>query len=351
MPLHVLNWSEPYPESCRGGVVTIGNFDGVHLGHHSLLAEARLLADRLGGPVVALSFDPHPLQLLRPESFEPLLATPQDRAALLHQHGAEQVIFLRTSEHMLRLPARTFFDQVVRDRLDARAVVEGSNFRFGRGREGDAETLAQYCRQTGLRMTIVPPVDYEGKPVSSSRVRRILLAGDVCAAAAMLGRPHRLRGIVRTGQQRGATLGFPTANLEAIPTLIPGNGVYAAWVSLEAPEIVRQNEQPEERKGAQFHSPDLSISASGPLSRYPGAVNIGPNPTFGEDARKVEVHLLDWNGDLINRNLTLDFLERLRDTQAFASKDQLIEQLQRDVASVRAFCARSEIMEERHPQA
>jgi riboflavin kinase/FMN adenylyltransferase len=288
----------------RGGAVAIGNFDGVHHGHLALLAELRCQAQQNGGPAVAITFDPHPLQLLRPELFQPVLTTVADRAALLEANGADHVLILGTSPELLHLTAREFFDQVIKDRLGARTLVEGPNFGFGRGREGTIETLTAFCQQTGVGLVVVPPLQIEGAVVSSSRVRAALVKGDAISAAKLLGRPYRLRGTVGTGQRRGQRLGFPTANLQEIRTLVPGNGVYAARVLYRG-------------------------------GHWPGAVNIGPNPTFGEQSHKVEVHLVGFEGDLVSRELALDFLSRLRDTRPFPSVDQLIEQLHLDVAEAK----------------
>jgi riboflavin kinase/FMN adenylyltransferase len=296
----LLDWNETPPPDYRGGALTIGNFDGVHRGHAALAAEVRRQAALVGGPALALTFDPHPLQLLRPEMFQPVLTTTRDRAALLQTCGADHVLILRTSRDMLQLTATEFFQQVIRERLGARAMVEGANFGFGRNREGNVETLARFCRQAGMAFVQVPPVEVGGKPVSSSRVRNALLGGAVREAAELMARPYRLRGTVGTGQRRGRTLGFPTANLETLETLCPGNGVYAVRV--------RVNKQ-----------------------RWPGAANIGPNPTFGEQARKVEVHLIGFSGELVGQTLALDFVERLRDTRPFANVSELVEQLRRDV--------------------
>jgi riboflavin kinase/FMN adenylyltransferase len=288
------------PAGCRGGAVAVGNFDGVHRGHGALLAELRRQAKAVNGPAVVLTFDPHPLQLLRPEQFMPVLTTVPDRAELLRQQGADEVLILRTTPELLHLSADQFFHEVVRGRLDARAMVEGPNFAFGRNREGTLERLQQLCAAAGVRLTIVPPLTLDGVMVSSSRVRDALLRGDVRGAAHFLGRPYRLRGRVGTGQRRGAKLGFPTANLEQIETLVPGNGVYAVRA--------------------------LHQGGAGP-----GAANVGPNPTFGEQARKVEVHLIGFQGDLYGQPLAVDFVERLRDTRPFAGVEELVAQLRKDV--------------------
>jgi riboflavin kinase/FMN adenylyltransferase len=308
MTIHTLAWDETPPASSRSGAVAVGNFDGVHRGHAALLAEVRRQARAVHGPAVALTFDPHPLQLLRPEQFQPVLTTAADRAELLQACGADQVQVLKTTPALLQLSAAEFFHQVLQDRLAARALVEGVNFGFGRNREGTIETLATLSREAGMALMIVPPVLRDGQPVSSSRVRKALERGAVREAAELLNRPYRLRGTVAIGRQRGRTIGFPTANLERIETLLPRDGVYAVRVY----------------RG---------------IESWPGAANIGSNPTFGEAARKVEVHLIDFQGDLLGQILVVDFLERLRDTRPFAGVAELAEQLRRDVEKAQSVAA------------
>jgi riboflavin kinase/FMN adenylyltransferase len=304
MGIFTIDLDEPIAAEGRGGALTIGNFDGVHCGHQELLARLGEQARGLPGPAVALTFDPHPLQLLRPEQFQPVLTTIADRAALLEAHGADVVLILRTAAALLELSACEFFARVIVGQVGARAVVPGYNFGFGRGREGTVRTLADFCTRAGLRFEMVPPLQMAGVPVSSSRVRNELVRGDVRQAAALLGRPYRLRGTVTVGQHRGQTLGFPTANLAPPALLVPGHGVYAvrAWVADAA---------------------------------WPGAANIGPNPTFGEQARKIEVHLIGYHGDLYGRELAVDFIERLRDVRPFTSVAELIGQLRADVERAR----------------
>lgn len=304
MAVYTIDWDAMPPDDSRCGAVGIGNFDGVHRGHAALLAELRRQADALGGPAVAMTFDPHPIELLRPEQAPPRLTTTEDRSQLLLDRGADRVIVLRVTDKLLALRAAEFFAEVIQKRLQARALVEGSNFGFGRGREGDVTTLARLCEPAGIGLTIVPPLVLDGIEVSSSRVRSALTAGDVREAATLLGRPYRLHGLVAAGQRRGQKLGFPTANLEQVPILVPGDGVYAVRVPHEG-------------------------------RIWPAAANIGPNPTFGENARKVEIHLIGFQGDLYVRPLTVDFIERLRDTRPFPSVTELIAQLQRDIEQAR----------------
>ncbi len=304
MATATLNWLEPPPSACRNGALTIGNFDGVHRGHAALLAELRRQAQAVGGPAVAVTFDPHPLQLLRPERFEPVLTSIPDRAELLHAAGADHVVILRTTPELLHLSASEFFESVVRQGMHARAMVEGENFGFGRRREGNVQTLATLCEKANIAFRVLSRFEWNGVPVSSSRVRDALKRGAVREAADLLGRPYRLRGLVATGQQRGQRLGFPTANIERPETLVPGDGVYAvrAWHQGQA---------------------------------WPAAANVGPNPTFGEQARKVEVHLIGFQGDLYGRPLAVEFLDRLRETRPFPGVAALVEQLRNDIEQAR----------------
>jgi riboflavin kinase/FMN adenylyltransferase len=305
MGIFSLSLDELAAAECRGGALTIGNFDGVHRGHLALLDTVGQVARDLAGPAVALTFDPHPLQLLRPEQFQPVLTTARDRAEIMVTRGVDEVTILRTTPELLQLTAREFFTRVVRAQLDARRLVEGVNFGFGHNREGNVQTLADLSRAAGLQPPlIVESLLADGVPVSSSRVRSALVQGRVREAADLLDRPYRLRGQVGAGQRRGQKLGFPTANLEQVTTLIPGDGVYA-----------------------------VRIATSG--KQWGGAANIGPNPTFGEQARKVEVHILGFQGDLYGQTLAVDFVERLRDVKPFAGVAQLVAQLRADVEQAR----------------
>ncbi len=300
MAVQQIEWDASPPDACRGGAVAIGNFDGVHRGHAALLAEARRQAEALDGPAIAVTFDPHPIELLRPGQAPPQLTTAEDRSRLLLEGGADHVLVLHVTHELLALTATEFFTEVIQKRLQARALVEGSNFGFGRGREGDVAMLARLCDLAGMRLQVVPPLVLEGVEVSSSRVRTALTAGNVSEAANLLGRPYRLHGTVVSGQRRGQKLGFPTANLERTATLVPGEGVYAVRV-------------PHENRV------------------WPGAANVGPNPTFGEEARKIEIHLIGYRGDLYGLDLGVDFIERLRDTRAFKGIAELTEQLRIDI--------------------
>jgi riboflavin kinase/FMN adenylyltransferase len=304
MAIFPVSWNQVFPKECQGGALTIGNFDGVHRGHQALLAELQRQAHDLHGPAIALTFDPPPSHVLRPGAAPAALATVAERVELMVRGGAEHVLILATTPELLQLTAQEFFDRVIHRSLGPRTLVPGFNFAFGRGREGTVEKLHAMCRAAGLGFVLVPPLAWRGQAISSSRIRQTLLAGDVALAAELLGRPYRLRGQVVTGQRRGQTLGFPTANLEQVPTVVPGNGVYA-----------------------------VRVSHAG--KAWSGAANIGSNPTFHEQQRKLEVHLLDFTGDLYGAELTVDFVERLRDTRKFAGAAELMEQLRQDITSVR----------------
>ncbi len=283
--------------------MAIGNFDGVHRGHACLVQRLVDLAREVGGPAIVFTFDPHPVRLLRPTECPPPLTWTERKADLLAELGVDQVVAYPTDEALLRLSAREFFDLLLRETLQAKALVEGPNFYFGHNREGDVGLLAEFADEAGMRFDIVVPSETNGELISSSRIRRLIGgSGDVAAAAGMLTAPYRLRGIVTHGAGRGGKIGFPTANLEGIDTLLPADGVYAGigWSRGES---------------------------------WPAAINIGPNPTFGEDARKVEVHLIGCDETIYGRRLVVDFLERLRGVETFDSQLELTYQIQQDVES------------------
>jgi riboflavin kinase/FMN adenylyltransferase len=292
------------PSDLTGGAVTIGNFDGVHRGHARLIERLERQAAVLGGPAIVFTFEPHPVVLLRPAAAPPPLTWAERKAELLKELGVDTVIAYPTDEPLLQLAPEEFFGQIVCQRLQARAVVEGPNFRFGRDRRGDVARLADLCRRAGIVLEIVEPVQAGESYISSSRVRECIRKGDVDSARAMLTRPYRVRGFVTHGARRGATIGFPTANLEAVDTLLPGVGVYA---------------------GRAFTTTDA----------WPAAINIGPNPTFSEHAFKFEIHLIGYSGSLYGQPLEVDFLSRLRDIQPFASVEQLKQQLDVDIQAAR----------------
>lgn len=298
-----------FPARARGAFVTVGNFDGVHLGHRALLSRLRARADAAGAPALAVTFDPHPATLLRPAEAPVPLVWPEREVQLLREAGATEVGVFRTGPWLLELSAREFFDRVIREQFGARGMVEGPNFAFGHDRSGDVAILREWCAAAGVEFEVVEGTRIDGELVSSSRIRRALVAGDVEEAARLMDRPHRIRGLVGRGAGRGARLGFPTANLTGIDTLLPADGVYAARAL---------------------------VDGRGPA--YPAACNLGPNPTFGEPGGKVEAHLLGFSGDLYDRRIDLDFLERLRETRRFDGLEALLRQVRADIEETRRVC-------------
>ncbi len=339
------------PAVCRGGVVCIGNFEAVHRGHQELLQRAAAQAQVVGTHAVALTFDPPPHEVLHPGSHRPPLTLLADRARLLHASGAAQVIVWKTSPALLAMTPRQFFECILLERLQVRGVVEGANFRFGRDRSGDVRLLRSLCEQHGVAFEEVPPLLHDGEPISSSRVRAALLAGQVHQGAQLLGRPYHLRGRVGTGSRRGRELGFPTANLADVANLIPAEGVYAVRVGVvgglagKPVSSVAGGVASGEKGGDTSHvlgnlsgGDGAGAAASGHAATptiWAGAAHIGPNPTFAEWEGKVEVHLIGFVGELYGQELLVEFVERLRGTCRFDSPAALQAQLQADVTQAR----------------
>ena len=295
--------------------VAIGNFDGVHLGHQALLAEARR-GVRGHGQAVALTFYPHPARVLAPAKAPPLIMPLERRLALLADTGIDATVVQPFTRELSSVSAEDFIrDVLVRD-LAASSVVVGPDFRFGRGRAGDVQLLETLGRALSLSVSVIAPVTVGttagSQRCSSTRIRQLVEAGEVRGARWLLGRPFELEGAVVQGAARGRTIGFPTANLVPETELRPAVGIYAARAVL------------------------LDGPASG--TTHLAAVSIGYNPTFEAQGAPVtvEAHLLDFAGDLYGRRLRLELWDRLRDEQKFESVDALVAQIAADVARVRA---------------
>ena len=297
----ILHSLSDFPDALRGGAVTIGNFDGVHLGHARLVERLTAMARRAAGPAVVFTFDPPPVRILRPDAApEPLMPVDR-RVELLGRLGVDAILVYPTDLALLRLEAREFFDQIVRGRLGSRAMVEGPNFFFGHNRSGNVEVLRRFCEETRMPLELVAPLEIGGQAVSSSRIRSLVLEGRLDEARLMLGRPYRIRGPVIDGAGRGTGLGYPTANLGPIDTLTPGEGIYATRASAEG-------------------------------RWYPAAVNVGPSPTFDDPAAKIEAFLIGFQGAIRRQTVEVDFLSRLRDIRRFPSPEALVAQMALDVA-------------------
>jgi riboflavin kinase/FMN adenylyltransferase len=301
------------PSDWDACVATIGEFDGVHRGHQRVVERAREIARSRQLPVVAITFDPHPDEVIRPGSHPPLLTTARRRAGLLAGLGADAVFVLPFSLEFSRLSPDEFVRVVLSERLHATAVVVGENFRFGHKAAGDVPMLAQLGEKYDFTAEGVPLLVDDGVTISSTYIREQLAAGDVAAAARALGRPHRVEGIVVRGHMRGRGLGFPTANLETPPhTATPADGVYAGWLTRL----------------------DLDGAEE---SRWPAAISVGINPTFGAGERTVEAYALDRDDlDLYGTHAAIDFTARLRGTERFDSVEALITQMHEDVSQARA---------------
>jgi len=305
------------PNEMLRGDVAVGNFDGVHVGHAQLVSRLVAAARRVESAAVVLTFDPPPMRILRPEHSPPPLTWTERKAALLHELGVDAVVAYPTDRQLLKLSAEEFFENIVVRHLEARAMVEGPNFAFGRDRRGDVALLAKLTESRNISLEVVDPAESDGAMVSSSRVRQLLKDGRVDDANAMLTRPYRMRGVVERGAGRGTGIGFPTANLTSIDTLVPGEGVYAGRAYCEG-------------------------------TRWPAAINVGPNPTFGEAALKVEAHLLGFTGALYDRPLEIELLDRLRDVRPFAGVEELVAQLHQDVDNAARAAADYEERHERN---
>ena len=294
-------------------VVTIGNFDGIHLGHQHVLEQARATATEVGvAQVVVVTFDPHPIAVLRPEHAPPTLTSIQTRSRLLAEAGVDAVLVLPFDRAMAAWTPMEFIDRVLVDALRARAVVVGANFRFGNRAAGDVSLLRDVGEGRGF---LVEGVELDGGPQvwSSTYIRSCLAAGDVAEATEALGRPFAVRGVVVQGDQRGRELGFPTAN---VPTPVegaaPADGVYAGWLTrLDSGET------------------------------YPAAISVGTNPTFeGERERRIEAYVLDRDDlDLYGAEVEVAFVERLRGMVKFQGMDALVETMRDDVRRAREILA------------
>ncbi len=295
----------------KGTILTIGVFDGVHRGHQSLLSRVVEVASQGGMLSGVLTFVNHPRSVLVPDTCISYITSVEDRLALLKDSGVDMVIPLHFDLELSRLRAHEFTG-LLQERLKMSGLVMGYNFAMGFKREGTPETLASIGSDQGFSVTVVDAVTVGGGRVSSTVIRECVTSGDVAGAADLLGRPFNICGEVVVGEGRGrAVLGYPTANLD-LPEdrLVPDNGIYATWASVGS-------------------------------ERYMAATNVGVKPTFGENKKNIEAHLLDFDGDLYGKDVTLEFVERLRDEVRFDSPEALSAQIRLDVEQARATLQRS----------
>ncbi|MCF6524920.1 bifunctional riboflavin kinase/FAD synthetase [Streptomyces sp. JJ36] len=305
---------EDIPEGWGRSVVTIGSYDGVHRGHQLIIGRTVERARELGVPAVVVTFDPHPSEVVRPGSHPPLLAPHDRRADLMAELGVDAVLVLPFTREFSKLSPADFVVKVLVDKLHARSVVEGPNFRFGHRAAGTVESLAELGETYDYDVLVVDLFERGeaggGLPFSSTLARRLVGEGDVAGAAEVLGRPHRVEGVVVRGAQRGRELGFPTANVETVPhTAVPADGVYAGW-----------------------------LTASG--EAMPAAVSVGMNPQFDGVDRTVEAYAIDRVGlELYGEHVAVDFLAYIRGQEKFATLDALLRRMREDVERCRELVA------------
>lgn len=298
---------ERIPTEARGAAIALGNFDGVHLGHQAVLAAARDMGQGRGAPLAAAVFSPHPRRYFQPDAAPFRLMTDETRAQTLAECGAAVVFELPFDDAMRERSAEAFVSEVLIDALGASAVAAGFDFRFGRDRAGDAEALRGLGEAAGIAVRVVDAVDEAGAKCSSSAIRDALAQGDPATAARMLGRPWAIEGEVEQGDQRGRTLGFPTANVALGDLVRPRFGVYAVEARLDGEHMWR-----------------------------PGVANIGVRPTFDGEQPRVEAHLFDFDGDIYGRRIAIALRAFLRPERRFDGLDALTTQIAADLEAARA---------------
>jgi riboflavin kinase / FMN adenylyltransferase len=308
---------EDIPEGWGRSVVTIGSYDGVHRGHQLIINRTVARARELGVPAVVVTFDPHPSEVVRPGSHPPLLAPHPRRAEIMASFGVDAVLVLPFTAEFSQLTPADFVAKVLVDKLHACSVVEGPNFRFGHRAAGDVAFLAELGETYDYEVVVVDLYERgaagDGEPFSSTLVRRLVAEGDVDGAAEVLGRPHRVEGVVVRGAQRGRQLGYPTANVETVAhTAVPADGVYAGWLNADG-------------------------------ERMPAAISVGTNPQFEGTERTVEAYAIDRvDLDLYGKHVSVDFLQYIRGQEKFDTLDALMERMADDVDRCRVLVAQAE---------
>ncbi len=288
----------------RESVLTIGTFDGVHRGHQHLLTQLAWRARSCGRTSIALSFHPHPRAVLDPEARIPYLSTPEERAELMAPLGVDMLVIVPFTRELADTPVETFVDMLY-TRLSMRELWVGADFAMGRGRKGNVQRLQELGSEMGYHCRVVEPLYIDGQPVSSTRIRELMAQGRVDMARELLGRPYSVAGPVIRGHQRGRSLGFRTANLGIPPErAVPANGVYVVRVTVAG-------------------------------ASYGGVANVGTRPSFGLSERLLEVHLLDFEGDLYGKEIEVELFDKIRDAAAFTNVEALRTQIAEDVEQIR----------------
>ena len=303
--MKVIRSLDKIPGEFRDAFVTIGNFDGVHLGHVPILKKLIEEAHRKGGRAVVITFDPHPKKILRPD-IRPfyLLTSVEEKIKLFEDIGIDGLILIPFDLNFSKMTAESFVCDILWDKLHIRKIFVGHDYSFGKSKTGNKIFLAEFGKKLGFEVDIIDAVKLDQETISSTRLRHLILEGDVKTAARLLGRPYNISGIVVPGKKRGSILGIPTANIKPDKELIPAQGVYAVIVHLEE-------------------------------ECYKGVLNIGFNPTFSDNDLSVEVFLFDFSGDIYGKKVDVLFIERIRDEVKFENPEQLVKQIRKDIDEAR----------------
>ena len=306
--MRILRNPEILSKPLDASVITIGNFDGVHRGHIEIFRHLKLRSAQLGIPSVVVTFEPHPMAVLAPESAPALITTSEQKAALIAEAGVDYLAIIDFTPEFSQVSADSFVRDILFKSLGLRHIIIGHDYAFGKDRQGSFETLARLGVENGFTLEDLDPVGEGDMIFSSSMARRFISSGDMAAAAAILGRYHAISGQVVRGRQIGAKLGFPTANIVTRNELIPPDGVYAVMVAVDD-------------------------------SLLPGACSIGTNPTFGDGERTIEVFLLDYSGQLYELEIAVCFVQRLREVRKFYNVEELIQTVEQDIVTTRVVLA------------
>jgi riboflavin kinase/FMN adenylyltransferase len=306
--MKVVRGVENIKEPLKYTVVAIGNFDGVHIGHQSVFRQAARLAREKNGTAVALTFHPHPIKLLDPERSPRFLTKLSSKTEKIGECGIDLLAIEPFTWKIADLAAEAFIKTILVGRLKARIVIVGSGFSFGQGRKGNVKTLETMGKQLGFSVEIINPIQSEGIPVSSTRIRAFVKKGDIENANRLLGRAYSLSGTVIKGQQRGNKIGFPTANIETGDLLTPACGVYACTVRVEGKMLS-------------------------------GVVNVGNSPTFNRNQLVVEAHIFDFDKQLYGKEIEIGFVRRIRSEKAFPNVDALTSQIKKDIQTAKTILA------------
>jgi riboflavin kinase/FMN adenylyltransferase len=290
--------------SLGASVVTLGNFDGIHLGHQALVSKTVEEARRRNAASVVFTFDPHPLKVLAPARAPRLILTTQDKIEMLRELGVAVTISQRFDNAFANVRAEEFVRRSIADRLKAKKMFVGRDLRFGHAREGSVEQLVGWGEALGFEVSIVEPILVNGVRVSSSRIRELIQDGRLDEARALLGRHHFISGTVIEGNRRGRQIGFPTANIATRTEVVPGNGIYATLFYVDG-------------------------------NWWPSASSIGVNPTFGAGPRTIESYILDFDRDIYNKTIKLAFVEKIREEKKFSDVASLVAQIEIDVKIAR----------------